>query len=394
MAIELRNEGRPGVGGNGFRKALCTFAAAAAIGASVSAYGATPPYPPSAVITRVTWDFSSHQRLAPGSDMWPITWASDGNLYTIWGDGGGFGGTNTLGRVSTGIAQIGGTPPTLATTNINGGVASASPPTWACSSCGKSDAILSVGGVLYASFNTQTGSGFSIHRLMWSNDLGKSWQYSSWQYPDSAYPAVMPGSFLNFGQDYRGALDNYVYMYSQYLSPPFSDGATSIWLTRVPKDRLLDRQAYQVFTGLDASGNPTWSTSIANAKPVFTDSNGVDWQQAVYDPGLRRYLLTVVHGEKNANGWNGDGSWGIFDAPHPWGPWTTVAYYDRWIDSTPKFSFSIPQKWMSPDGTKFVLVFSGTGPYDSWNTIAGTFLLSSPTTPPPAPTGVKLQIAP
>ena len=48
------------------------------------------PYPPSAVITGVTFDWSTHVRLAPGSDNWPITWADDDHQYTCWGDGGGF----------------------------------------------------------------------------------------------------------------------------------------------------------------------------------------------------------------------------------------------------------------------------------------------------------------
>ena len=44
-----------------------------------------PPYPPSQVIESITW--SNKITLASGSDLWPATWASDGNLYTMWGDG-------------------------------------------------------------------------------------------------------------------------------------------------------------------------------------------------------------------------------------------------------------------------------------------------------------------
>ena len=36
---------------------------------------------------------------APGSDNWATTWADDDNQYTVWGDGGGFGGTGQVGRV-------------------------------------------------------------------------------------------------------------------------------------------------------------------------------------------------------------------------------------------------------------------------------------------------------
>src|SRR5262245_3667829 len=69
------------------------------------------PYPPSNIISGLQWDWSTHRKLAPGSDLWPVTWASDGNLYAAWGDGGGFGGTDSDGRVSMGFARLEGSPP-------------------------------------------------------------------------------------------------------------------------------------------------------------------------------------------------------------------------------------------------------------------------------------------
>ena len=82
--------------------------------------GSPPPSPPptpppstpppggdaSPVITGVTFDETSHRRDAQGSDNWPLTWSSDGNQYAIWGDGGGFGGTENEGRASLGVARI------------------------------------------------------------------------------------------------------------------------------------------------------------------------------------------------------------------------------------------------------------------------------------------------
>ena len=64
------------------------------------------PYPASDYITGVTWDWSTRDTLAPGSDNWPVTWADDNHQYTCWGDGGGFGGTNSLGSVSLGFARV------------------------------------------------------------------------------------------------------------------------------------------------------------------------------------------------------------------------------------------------------------------------------------------------
>lgn len=63
------------------------------------------PYPSSPVIEKVAFDVATHERRAPGSDNWAITWADDDHQYAVWGDGGGFGGTNSDGRVSLGIAR-------------------------------------------------------------------------------------------------------------------------------------------------------------------------------------------------------------------------------------------------------------------------------------------------
>jgi hypothetical protein len=79
------------------------------------------PYHESPVIYGVKFDWPSHIRLASGSDNWPITWAGDDNQYVVWGDGGGFGGTNKYGRSSIGVARIEGKWHDFKATNIWGG---------------------------------------------------------------------------------------------------------------------------------------------------------------------------------------------------------------------------------------------------------------------------------
>ncbi|HQU16386.1 MAG: DUF4185 domain-containing protein [Gammaproteobacteria bacterium] len=360
---------------------------AAVCGVCTAAFAASPPYAPSPVVTSVNWDFSSLRSAAPGSDLWPVTWADDGNLYTSWGDGGGFGGTNSLGRVSIGFARITGTPSSLSATNVFGGVSALTSATFV----GKAGGMLSVNGVLYMTLELQDQ--WLKLKLARSTDHGQTWQFNSltsWDFdePDGAFSDM---SFLNFGKDYQGARDSYVYAYSQDKRATHDNvwRTNTIAMARVPKDQVMNRSAYEYFAGLDASGNPIWTTAINARKPVFSDPNGVGWAVRVdYDPGIKRYLLTTWHS------W--DGSWGIFDAPEPWGPWTTVAYYAQWIDNQPKFGFSFPQKWLSPDGRSFVMVFSGTGPYDGWNTVSGTFVVSAvpAASAPPIPTDVRLTTSP
>ncbi len=77
----------------------CLLLGVATLAASSPGIQSEPPYPPSPVIQGVNWDFEHLIRLANtpgkgGSDLWPTTWAADGNIYTGWGDGGGFSGAS------------------------------------------------------------------------------------------------------------------------------------------------------------------------------------------------------------------------------------------------------------------------------------------------------------
>jgi hypothetical protein len=53
-----------------------------------------------------------------------------------------------------------------------------------------------------------------------------------------------------------------------------------------------------------------------------------------------------------------EGGFGVYDAPEPWGPWTTAYFTENW-DVGPGETSSFPPKWMSDDGKTMWLVFSG-----------------------------------
>lgn len=206
---------------------------------------------------------------------------------------------------------------------------------------------------------------------------------SDWKF-EFADELTIP-TFLNFGRDYAGARDAFVYSY--YIQPVWGPGAATkttahsfdvhqpgrVHLSRVPKDSILDRQRYEFFAGVDADGQPVWTTDLKRKQAVFADANGVGWNVSVsYNPALRRYILGTEHTETHA------GKMGLFDAPEPWGPWTTVAYDDAWgaghIEVT-TFYGNFSQKWLSEDGLRFTLIFTGKNTNDSWNTVAGRFVL-------------------
>jgi hypothetical protein len=315
------------------------------------------PYPSSTYITGLTFDDKSTVvRKAPGSDNYPFTWADDNNQYAAWGDGGGFGGTNDDGRVSLGVARIEGTPADLRAFNVWGGKNAENPATLR----GKTYGMLSVGGVLYMvggeGVNSDGGwDAAKETRVWWSTDHSKTWQRSEiyWTYQDGiGYPAL-----LNFGKDYAGARDDYVYMYSYDVASGEVGTRTDIILLRVHKDSMENKSDWEFFSG--TADSPAWTKSASSRKPVFTDDQkGVNTCSVTYNPAIGRYLLVVPHGTPSRP----EGGLGIFDAPEPWGPWTTVFYEDAWNGSKHMFFACIPSKmpdWMSDDGKRMYLVFTG-----------------------------------
>jgi len=317
------------------------------------------PYPASTVITSVSWNWGSHVSLASGSDNWPITWADDDNQYSCWGDGGGFGGTNTDGRVSLGFARIEGAKNSYVGHNVWGGKNPENPATFA----GKSYGILCIEGVLYALVNLQDGCGDCARCLCKSTNHGATWTQLSLTIPAGGGDAT----FLQFGKNYAGARDNYVYIYA--AMGEWATGGTGAWLGRVPKDKIETWSAWEFYTGM-SGGKPTWTSSYSGRRAVFEDAR-VSCVSVTYNAGLGRYLLCSSHKDPL-----NDSGLGIFDAPEPWGPWTTVAYYDDWggyASGGSSFSYYFSNKWTSSNGLESVLVWSGTGSHDCWNALQCTF---------------------
>ncbi len=337
---------------------------------------ADAPYPPSPVITGVSFDMDTVVELAPGSDNWAITWADDDHQYTSWGDGGGFGGTNSLGRESMGFGRVEGPRDSYSTHNVWGGHMSENPATFS----GKSYGLLSVGASLYMwrCGDGSDASAYALQQVYRSTNHAAAWTAATWDLRPSGSDGVFCPTFLQFGQDYAGSRDDYVYTYAPEIQNSSWDVQMpgEIALMRVPRDRILERAAYEFFAGMD-SGSATWTSDFGSRQPVFEDAvNGVMRTSAIFIPGIDRYILiTQQVGRQRGDG----GHMGICDAPEPWGPWTTVLFANPWdigLQTGDKTVFwNISPKWLSPDGTSFVLVYTGPGS-DSWGTVEGVFEVS------------------
>jgi hypothetical protein len=167
--------------------------------------------------------------------------------------------------------------------------------------------------------------------------------------------------FVNYGKDYAGARDGYVYAYS-HDGPLADTPADRFILMRAPKDKVISRDVWEFFVKVDASGQPVWSRDITQRGPVFLHRDSCLRSAMTYCAPLKRYLwwqhLPLPAGAKDRGDTRYTGGFAIYDAPEPWGPWTTAYFTEKW-DVGPGEHGDFPTKWMSEDGRTLHLVFSG-----------------------------------
>lgn len=303
---------------------------------------AVPTGAPSPVIRTIQWaPRASIIRRAEGSDNWPLTWADDDHLYTAYGDGRGFRPYRSE-KLSLALARVEGSPPALQGVNLPA-------PTLEARGDGrhgpKASGLLMVEGILYLWARNVHNS-----QLAWSRDHGRTWTWADWKFTRSfGCP-----TFLNFGRDYAGARDDFVYVYS-----PDSDDAYTradrFVLARVPKHRITERAAYEFFVRSDAAGQPVWSPHLEQRGAVFAKPGGCYRCSVSYHPGLKRYLWCQTGPGADTRF---AGGFAIYDASEPWGPWSLAFQTAEW-DVGPGETQHLPTKWMDPAAESLFMVFSG-----------------------------------
>lgn len=177
-------------------------------------------------------------------------------------------------------------------------------------------------------------------------------------------------SILQMGRNYSDNTDGYVYVYSPNGSV---DGTMNqLVMFRVPKAQVLERAAYEYFSGL-RKGRATWSKEIEKRAVVHTFPSGWvntsmhpwAWMPSiVYNRPLGFYMM-VSWGMGSAP----DGSWfakpsylGLWISQRPWGPWTQIHEETAWTPLSDlrsrAFAPQISPKWIAEDGKSFWIVWA------------------------------------
>ncbi|MFZ1006988.1 MAG: hypothetical protein WAN65_09135, partial [Candidatus Sulfotelmatobacter sp.] len=342
-------------------------------------------YCPSTVISSMSFQYSTmlsetHSNLADnppysdGSDLWPVTWGQDGNVYTSFGDGWGLCGELDSGagitndKTSFGVSKITGGPPTgplgqscpsqFTNGNIYGGYNSSHPYNDNKNGLlnGKMSSIIAIGANFYGLGgvwrSTDQGGPYDSpnhYEVVSSPSNAYSWADTAWNFcsADSNGNPLSGGlggrtglcvnSFADFGAGIPSA-DGYIYAYGVANTSYFwngygsTTGANVTYLVRVPSSQITTESAYQFYSGLDFNGNPIWTTNINQIRPVFVDNtpsqtySGTNYTfpmlmnigKPVYDAPLKRYIA-VAEGAKESQV-------AFYEAPNLWGPWSVIYY--------------------------------------------------------------------
>jgi hypothetical protein len=314
-------------------------------------------------------------------DLWPSTWADDGELYAACGDGLGFDLAGPWRDIV--VNRISGTPSTgLSGERLASGREVA--PVWTDPARynSKPTGMVAVDGdgdgrdELYLAVQDLCcvpGPGIfndaPAAAIVRSTDYGRTWSApSAPQFTDHRFTTIM---FVDLGRSNRFAsrIGDPHMVYAVGLDhnwrTPYDAGVPDpvhLYLGRVPSNAVTDGDAWQFYAGKGPDG-PRWG-DLDERIPVLTDdtkhhprqfpvsggSGTISQGGIVYIPAYDRFVYS---------------SWSeftleLYEAPRPWGPWRHVVCRDfgpyPWVGPCgdhPRhggYGTTIPSKFLSDDG--------------------------------------------
>lgn len=209
---------------------------------------------------------------------------------------------------------------------------------------------------------------YGVAGIITSRDSGKTWtNIPTKNTPRFLGPNFAALAFLTFGPGNKqtpAELQPYVYAISNDNNWESGD---HIFLTRVHRDSILERKAWQFFEGI--AQQPSWTKQESEAKPIFSDNGHAGHPTITFNKALRRYILCVasdvIPHKENATPeerkqWDWASEMQLYESINPWGPWSIFHNDPQWggKDHT-CYLPQIPSAWLSSDGLSGVMMYAG-----------------------------------
>jgi hypothetical protein len=338
-------------------------------------------------------------RLGGFGDNYPVTWAADDRQFVSVTDGYGWF-QNPTKRYAGRLWAISGNPQHASFEDVPGypDLVQGREPINYCRYLAYG--TLAVDGCIYQFLHTPNyppNVWLDAHmigaKLIYSPDNGRTWHnqdgstpviWEPWyersrrnmaffQEPQDAFSFL---TFLQMGRNYQANRDGYVYIYSP--NGNYDGSMNQLVMLRVPRQSILNREAYEYFAGRRPDGSATWVKDIQRRAVVHTFLRGLvnrashigddfpyAWMPSVvYNAPLGLYMMVNWGMNCSSEGiyFAKPSYLGIWTAAHPWGPWTQIHEELAWTPGNDPeacaYSPQIAPKWIAEDGKSFWLVWT------------------------------------
>ena len=343
------------------------------------------PYPQSDLLAGIKWLTEPLRYRGSQGDTWICTWADDDNIYTTADDCMGVNPNVKQGLVShvenfekdfwttspcssnLSFNCIEGTALNSKMSTINcmqeyghaGQVDGAD--TW------KANGLISIDGILYMAVSQHSGAGDypdNVQRaydatIIKSYDHGKTWspkpKVGKAMFPS---PRFATPFFVQFGKDYKDAIDEYVYAASNIGT--WNNG-NEMLMFRVKKNKMPDLkfEDWEFFNGFGKDSVPQWIHNYKTlAVPIFKYNGHSSMSAIQYVPALKRFILLqwCYTDLESKEPWK-ETMLHLYEAEKPWGPYKHFYTEINWGNAL--YNAVLPSKWFEDGGMKAWMVSSG-----------------------------------
>lgn len=343
------------------------------------------PYPQSSLLAGIRWLSEPLRYSGSHGDTWITTWADDDNLYSTADDNLGVNPKIKQGLVehvndkesnfwkdfscnsNLSFNRIEGSAEQCKLFNVNcmeqyghmGQVDGSD--TW------KAAGLISIDGVLYMAVSQHSGAGDypdNVQRaydasIIKSYDHGKTWSAkpkigkAMFSSPRFATPF-----FVQFGKDYKNAMDDYVYAASNIGT--WNNG-NAMLMARVKKNKIADLnfKDWEFFNGFDKDSLPLWSPNYKVIQASIFQYIGHSSMSAIqWVPSLKRFILLqwCYTDLQSKEPWK-ETTLQLYESKKPWGPYYHFYTEMNWGNAL--YNAVLPSKWFEDGGMKAWMVSSG-----------------------------------
>lgn len=164
--------------------------------------------------------------------------------------------------------------------------------------------------------------------------------------------------FVDFGKNMEYSPDGKAYLVAHGPSHPEPKHAWGsggqIFMARVTPsvENMNDLSKYEFYAGRDNQGQPKWSKTFADIKPLLEWNDHLGTVTATYNSALKKYLMCITHGWPTSKGLDTM----ILESDQLTGPWKLVTYMEKFGEQA--YFVNFPTKFISSDGRTAWLCYS------------------------------------